>query len=106
MTKSHTSVSYINLLIRANIYLRCSNIRYHIRRGGPQIISRQGVYDIITRAEKTLIETENKTGLIKRFLEIQGNIFKVEALIKRLDCAEAGKIDKILHTLRKIKEMV
>jgi predicted DNA-binding protein YlxM (UPF0122 family) len=30
-------------------------------------ITRQGVHDIIVRAENTLLETERKTGLIKRF---------------------------------------
>jgi len=32
-------------------------------------ISKQGVYDIITRAEKTLIEIETKTGIIKKWCE-------------------------------------
>lgn len=37
-------------------------------------ITRQGVHDIITRAEDTLRHTELKTGLIKRFTEIQTDI--------------------------------
>ena len=32
-------------------------------------ISKQGVYDIITRAEKTLMDIENKTGIIKKWCE-------------------------------------
>ncbi|MDR2598724.1 MAG: DNA-binding protein [Oscillospiraceae bacterium] len=32
-------------------------------------ISRQGVYDIITRAEATLQDIENKTGIIAKWLE-------------------------------------
>ncbi|MDR2589410.1 MAG: DNA-binding protein [Oscillospiraceae bacterium] len=32
-------------------------------------ISRQGVYDIITRAEATLQDIENKTGIITKWLE-------------------------------------
>ena len=32
-------------------------------------ISRQGVYDIITRAEKTLAEMEQKTGIVRRWQE-------------------------------------
>ena len=32
-------------------------------------ISRQGVWDIIRRAEKTLEETEEKTGLVARFTQ-------------------------------------
>jgi len=32
-------------------------------------ITRQGVYDIISRAEKSLIDIEEKTGIIKKWLE-------------------------------------
>ena len=35
-------------------------------------ISRQGVWDIIKRAEETLRKTEEKTGLIRRFREHTG----------------------------------
>ena len=31
-------------------------------------ITKQGVYDIINRAEKTLIDFENKTGIIQKWL--------------------------------------
>jgi len=37
-------------------------------------ISKQGVYDIISRAEKTLVETEQKTGIIKKWLEVRSEI--------------------------------
>ena len=52
-------------------------------------ISRQGVRDIIVRAETTLREAEAKTGLIKRFLEIQDDVAVAERL--------AGKIAEISH---------
>jgi len=32
-------------------------------------ISRQGVYDIITRAENSLTDIEKKTGIIKKWIE-------------------------------------
>ena len=32
-------------------------------------ISRQGVHDIIARAEKTLAEIEQKTGIVRRWIE-------------------------------------
>lgn len=32
-------------------------------------ISRQGVWDVIRRADKTLNDTERKTGILKRFTE-------------------------------------
>lgn len=50
-------------------------------------ISRQGVRDIIVRAEAILRETEAKTGIIKRFLEIQAGVAKAERF--------AGKIAAI-----------
>ena len=31
-------------------------------------ISKQGVYDIITRAEKTLVDVERKTGIIQKWI--------------------------------------
>jgi predicted DNA-binding protein YlxM (UPF0122 family) len=32
-------------------------------------ISKQGVYDIVKRAEKTLIDTETKTGIINKWMQ-------------------------------------
>jgi len=42
-------------------------------------ISKQGVHDIIRRAEKTLIEIEQKTGLIKKWLEARAELERVIA---------------------------
>jgi len=39
-------------------------------------ISRQGVFDIIKRAENTLIEIERKTGIIAKWLEARTDIEK------------------------------
>ena len=55
-------------------------------------ISRQGVRDIIVRAEATLRETEVKTGIIKRFLEIQAGVAEAERF--------AGKIAVIFRQHR------
>ena len=41
-------------------------------------ISRQGVWDIIRRAETAMTEIEEKTGLIKRFLERNAQIDELE----------------------------
>jgi predicted DNA-binding protein YlxM (UPF0122 family) len=55
-------------------------------------ITRQGVYDIIVRAENTLLETERKTGLIKRFTELHAGIAKALGLAEELkDQAENEK---------------
>ena len=42
-------------------------------------ISRQGVRDVIVRAEATLTELEDKTGLIKRFHSMRKQLQEVEA---------------------------
>lgn len=42
-------------------------------------ISRQGVRDIIVRAESAMQEVEDKTGLIRRFLQMQQHITAIEA---------------------------
>ena len=47
-------------------------------------ISRQGVYDIITRAEKTLVEIEEKTGVVRKWLDTNLEIEKAEAMAQEL----------------------
>ena len=41
-------------------------------------ISRQGVWDMIRRAEAAMTEIEEKTGLIKRFIERNAQIDQIE----------------------------
>lgn len=41
-------------------------------------ISRQGVRDVIVRAESAMQEIEDKTGLIRRFLQMQEHIAAIE----------------------------
>ena len=63
-------------------------------------ISRQGVRDVIVRAEATLTELEDKTGIIKRFLRMQEQFAAmdttVDALLKR---NEAEHQDNTLEEL-------
>jgi len=40
-------------------------------------ISKQGVYDIIMRAEKTLTETEQKTGIIQKWIQVRSELSKI-----------------------------
>ena len=40
-------------------------------------ISRQGVRDVIVRAENYMSEIEDKTGLIKRFMQLQPHVEKI-----------------------------
>ena len=41
-------------------------------------ISRQGVRDVIVRAEASMQEIEDKTGLIRRFMQMQPKIAAIE----------------------------
>jgi len=47
-------------------------------------ISRQGVYDIITRAGKSLVETEMKTGVVRRWSETRTGLELAETLAREL----------------------
>ena len=40
-------------------------------------IARQGVRDVIVRAENYMTEIEDKTGLIKRFMQLQPHVEKI-----------------------------
>ena len=42
-------------------------------------ISKQGVYDIIVRAEKALVDVENKTGIIKKWCETRAVLTQAQA---------------------------
>ena len=47
-------------------------------------ISRQGVHDIINRAEKSLAEIERKTGVVRRWLDTREELAKAEELAREL----------------------
>jgi len=72
-------------------------------------ISRQGVYDIITRAGKALIEMEQKTGVVNRWRETIAELTRAESMARELlelsvDDEEAAKLAReltqILEQLR------
>ena len=54
-------------------------------------ISRQGVYDIISRAEKSLAEMEQKTGVAQRWLGMQAGLRQAEAIAHELLRLSDGK---------------
>lgn len=71
-----------------------------------QAISRQGVYDTLKRAEKTLNEYEEKLGLVDRYQMQQKSMKKlVEMLDELLNEKELSKND-INEKLLNIKEYV
>ena len=70
-------------------------------------ISRQGVWDIIKRAEETLRKTEDKTGLIRRFRENQEAVAEMEQTITQLLQHTDGKAraltEQLSESLNKLK---
>lgn len=58
-------------------------------------ISRQGVWDIIRRAETAMTEIEEKTGLIKRFLERNAQIDELEAELKSIGVSDEEILSKL-----------
>ena len=68
-------------------------------------ISRQGVYDIISRAEKSLEEIEQKTGVVKRWLDTRSEIQHAEAIARELYRLAGGKgeaadlAQRLVHSL-------
>ena len=55
-------------------------------------ISRQGVRDVIVRAEATLTELEDKTGIIKRFHKMQEQLTGMETLVDDLGKLNESKL--------------
>ena len=71
-------------------------------------ISRQGVRDILVRAENSLRETEEKTGIIRRFNEMQDEIAEIEKYAKEITGHSNSEevlalAQKILEKLQKLK---
>ncbi|MGE4353092.1 MAG: YlxM family DNA-binding protein [Oscillospiraceae bacterium] len=70
-------------------------------------ISRQGVWDIIRRADKILGETEEKTGLIRRFEQLRLEVSLIEARVLKIrelsegECAELAT--EVLDRLQSLK---
>ena len=63
-------------------------------------ISKQGVHDIVTRAEKSLAEMEQKTGVIRRWLETQAELERAEAVAQRLlRLSEDGEAESLAQEL-------
>ena len=69
-------------------------------------ISRQGVWDIIKRAEETLRKTEEKTGLIRRFREHLEAVAEMEDILAKLSEQTEGEAraltEQLSETLNKL----
>lgn len=76
-------------------------------------ITRQGVRDNIMRAEKTMYDTEERLGLVERFLMIQEKLEKIDDIIREIEKSPnvrylsddiKHKINQILITINDINE--
>ena len=73
-------------------------------------ISRQGVYDIISRSEKTLEEFEEKTGVLRRWSKARQDLEEAEALACRLkelsgDNSQSAKLaQELVEILSRLNE--
>lgn len=70
-------------------------------------ISRQGVRDLIVRAENFLLETERKTGIVARFEQMQQDIARAERCAQKLRAAAGEALrpcaDELLDVLQSLK---
>lgn len=64
-------------------------------------ISRQGVWDIIRRAEATLRETERKTGLVKRYGDQRQALADMEQKLRRLEALTSGEGQELVRQIEK-----
>ena len=67
-------------------------------------ISRQGVRDVIVRAEGIMQEIEDKTGLIRRFMQMQGNLDAIQEAAEELKTInyrqyENPRVDALADTI-------
>ena len=67
-------------------------------------ISRQGVRDVIVRAEAAMQEIEDKTGLIRRFMQMQPKIAAIEEAAQQIKTInyrqyENPQLDKLVSDI-------
>jgi predicted DNA-binding protein YlxM (UPF0122 family) len=66
-------------------------------------ISRQGVYDTLKRAEKTLFEYEDKLGLLNRFLQQKEGLSAVNDMLNKILSTNEQDIESIKTKIADIK---
>lgn len=69
-------------------------------------ISRQGVYDTLKRAEKTLFEYENKLGLVNRFIEQKEGLSEINRMLNKTLEIEENDIDLVKSKISEIKNFI
>ena len=69
-------------------------------------ISRQGVWDIIRRAEATLRETERKTGLVQRYSAQRQALAELDDNLRRLENMLSGEALSLVQQIeRQVTEL-
>lgn len=68
-----------------------------------QEISRQGVYDTLKRAEKTLSEYEDKLGLVDRFLQQKESLTEINTMLDKILEIEENDVGLIKDEIESIK---
>ena len=69
-------------------------------------ISRQGVWDIIRRAEATLRETERKTGLVQRYSAQRQALAELDDKLRRLENMLSGEALSLVQQIeRQVTEL-
>lgn len=63
-------------------------------------ISRQGVYDLIKRCNKTLEGYESKLHLVEKFLSIKEKVHRMNELLEKKDLQECS--ERWIEDIRKI----
>ncbi|OGO78526.1 MAG: hypothetical protein A2Y23_07345 [Clostridiales bacterium GWB2_37_7] len=66
-------------------------------------ISRQGVYDTLKRAEKTLFEYEDKLGLVNRFLMQKEGLSSINEMLNTILAADENNVASIKNKIADIK---
>ncbi len=69
-------------------------------------ISRQGVYDLLRRAEQALADYEQRLCLLERFSLTRKHLDKVFILLNDTTSVDRNKIDDALVILRKIDDLI
>lgn len=71
-----------------------------------QAISRQGVYDTLKRAEKTLFEYEEKLGLVERYIKQKDAMEKLTKMLDELINENSLSKKEINEKLLEVKEYI
>lgn len=69
-------------------------------------ISRQGVYDTLKRAEKTLFEYEEKLNLVNRFIKQNDNLNQITAMLNDILKENPNDIELLKNKINNIKQYI